>query len=859
MTHRFAVPALAFLTAAAALTAQAPRDLAGDAVRFSPPASTAAFLANRGQWHPNVLHAARFGSMHVFLERSAITVDVQRLAIATEARVDAGESQLRHKDGAVVRFSFASPSAVTPATPLPGTHTFLLGNDPNRFRSEVPQHASVRYEAIADGISLDAYGKDGHFEYDLLVDGGADLQRLRIDVAGAERLTVQADGTLRIDTAVGPIVQTAPVAFTADGTAVRCVAELRGACAFGFRVPDWDGRQALRIDPGLLWSSYLGGSTADGLSAVAVGSDGRLTLAGGASSLDFPATPGAYQGLPVNSDCLVVRIDPSLPAGTQIVSSTWYGGDGTDNFAAIELDEQGVATLFGTTRSTNLPVTANAFQSTFAAGTADALVARIDLAQTGANQLVYASYLGGSGNEIVQGPCKSLVVDGGVITMTGSTLSTNFPTTANALSPTKAGGSGTDGFLARLDPSLPPAQQLVYSTYFGGTSGDGGVAVRLAPNGLLAIGGTTSSLDFPVSTNAYDTSLGGPGDGVLMLLDVSQQPAQQLVYSTYFGGSLGDGAGVMEVDPSGAFCFGSNCFSPDLPVTANAFDPVFSSQDAYLARLDPSLPPANQLTYCTYLGGSAAESATAIVVDAAGVITMSGGSTSTDFPTTAGTFQSTNAGGAQDMWVVRIDPNRPPSQQLLYGTYLGGNGLESMFALALDARGGVWSVGFTQSTNFPTTPNGYDGSANGANDAFLAHFDLLPTGVFAFGNASPGCAGPLAASVTSMPNLGNGTFAITCTNVDAPALGAIAVSLQPAVFPLSVFGIELWLDPTSLVTVPLATTSRGAEFLLPIANDPSLVGVSLSSQFAWFGSGAGPGCPATGWSASHALQFVVQP
>lgn len=822
-----------------------------------PPAHTGSFITNGGQWHAAVLHAARFGPMHVFLERDAFTVDVQHVDRTQGDPALGVPADVIGVRGAAVRFAFGAASTVTGGERLPGKRTFLLGSDRSRW-CEVPAHARVLYQQIASGVALEAYCKDGHFEYDVFAAPGADLRHVTIDVAGGDGLSVREDGSLAIATPYGPIVQSAPIAFVA-GRRIACHVELRGPSAFGFVAPGWDGSEPLRIDPGLTWSSYLGGSGADSFSAVAVGDDGLLTLAGGAASMDFPTTLGAYQSTNVNSDCVLVRIDPTLPAAAQLVSSTWFGGGGTEGFVQVALDAQGVATLFGQTRSTDLPTSANAYSATFGGGTQDAMIVRLDLSQTGAQQLLYSSYLGGSANEFVQGPCNSLLVENGVATVTGSTLSLDFPTTANAWSQTHIGASGMDAFLVRLDPSQPPAAQLVYSSYFGGSSGDAGLALDSAPGGLVALFGTTSSTDFPVTANAFDSTLGGPGDAMLMLWDLSQPAAQQIVYASYFGGSLGDTAPAMRVDRSGAFCFGGHTFSADLPVTANAFDQTFDTQDAYCARLDPALPPANQLTYCTFVGGTAAESGTSLVVDSAGVITMSGGSTSTDFPVTEGSFQQANGGGFQDMWVVRIDPNRAPNEQLIYSSYLGGDGLETMFSVALEPMGGVWAVGFTQSTDFPTTPNGFDGSPHGGNDGFLAHFDMLPTGVTAFGASSFGCDGALAASVTSMPRIGNGNFRLTCNSVAAPGAGLIVMSFAPAVLPMVLLGIEVWVDLTASVTQFVPGNGLGADYALPLPAAPAYVGLPIAAQFAWLANAAGPTCPANGLSASNALLIVIQP
>ncbi len=186
----------------------------------------------------------------------------------------------------------------------------------------------------------------------------------------------------------------------------------------------------------------------------------------------------------------------------------------------------------------------------------------------------------------------------------------------------------------------------------------------------------------------------------------------------------------------------------------------------------------------------------------------------------------------------------------------------SSYALALDAQGAATVAGATGSTAFPTTPGAYDTSVNGVSDAFVTRLDLLPTGVSAFGRSSPGCTGPLAISVTSMPRVGNASFALTCGNAPPNASGLLALAAAGLATPIPVLGVEFWLDPFSafFATFGASSDARGAcEFGLPIPNQPWFARRRLFVQFFWGGPTSPPPCPPLGLSASNALEITIQP
>jgi cysteine-rich repeat protein len=190
-----------------------------------------------------------------------------------------------------------------------------------------------------------------------------------------------------------------------------------------------------------------------------------------------------------------LTIDPTL------VYSTYLGGSFFDLGQGIAVDGSGNAYVTGATDSTDFP-TANALQSS-SGGVADAFVAKLDAA---GSQLLYSTYLGGSGSDAGIG----IAVDGSANAyVTGQTESTNFPT-ANALQSSFAGGD-FDGFVAKLDPA---GSQLLYSTYLGGSNDDFGIGIAADGSGSAYVTGGTFSTDFPTA-NALQSGFGGSEDAFI--------------------------------------------------------------------------------------------------------------------------------------------------------------------------------------------------------------------------------------------------------------------------------------------------------------------------------------------------------
>jgi len=233
----------------------------------------------------------------------------------------------------------------------------------------------------------------------------------------------------------------------------------------------------------LVYSTYLGGDGGDRGSGIAVDAAGNAYVTGRAGSADFP-TANAYQGAFGGGDAFVTKLNA---AGSGLVYSTYLGGSGDDWGYGIAVDAAGSAYVTGQTNSTNFP-TANAYQGALGGGE-DAFVTKLNAA---GSALVYSTYLGGGADDWGNG----IAVDAaGSAYVTGFTESQNFPT-ANAYQGAFGGGF-YDAFVTKLNAAGPA---LVYSTYLGGSSDDGGNGIAVDAAGNAYVTGYTYSDNFPTKS-----------------------------------------------------------------------------------------------------------------------------------------------------------------------------------------------------------------------------------------------------------------------------------------------------------------------------------------------------------------------
>jgi hypothetical protein len=623
--------------------------------------------------------------------------------------------------GVAVRMTFAA--AETPEwigeNPLAEHQNYFLGDDESRWRTEVPKYASLLCRGIYPGVDVRVRTAGDHPEYDVLLEPWADIRQVRIDVEGADGLRVAADGALVIDTAMGPIRQPMPRTWQVDAGGemrpLRCEYRLLGPRRFGFVVPGWDRDSELTIDPGLIWSTFVGSKSLEVTSAVAVASNGVTTAAGFTFSPGYPTVPGSFDRVGNGgADVIVTQLDPS---GSNLISSTFLGGLGDDSAFGLHVDPKGVITVAGVSASNNFPTTAGAMSSTYK-GNGDAFVFRLDPARTGKAQLVYSTLVGGLSKDVALGAFADVK---GVVTIAGTTESPGFPTTSNSFDTTFNGRD--DAFVTRLDPRKTGAAQLVYSTFLGGKEEDTGRGLSVDALGIVSVCGNTVSAGFPVTKRAYQTTHSGGHDVYVARLNLGPTSDAKLLYSTFIGGRGDEGGVALSVDADGVMTFGGYTSSKLYPTTAGAFDTTFNGVfDLFVSRLDPRLG-SRQLVFSTVMGGTLSEHVAALDVDSEGVVTVGGGCNFTGFPTTPDAHDRL-WGGLADGIIARLDPRKTGAEQLLYSTYIGDVEYDDVHALDVTPSGTVIVAGHTRSLRYPTTSKGYDTTLNGSDDVFVTHMEM---------------------------------------------------------------------------------------------------------------------------------------
>jgi len=253
---------------------------------------------------------------------------------------------------------------------------------------------------------------------------------------------------------------------------------------------------------------------------------------------------------------------------------------------------------------------------------------------------------------------------------------------------------------------------LSYATYVGGSADDAGYGIVVDSSGNAYVTGSTGSANFPTATPLQGSS-GAPVDAFVAKLKAD---GSGLVYSTYLGGSGFDRSTSIAIDASGNAYVAGYTSSSNFPTTKGALQTTYGRgwADAFVAKLNPQ---GSSLVYATFLGGSDADYARGIALDASGSAYVTGDTQSADFPT-ASPFQSA-MGGTSDAFVAKL---KPDGSGLVYSTYLGGGDADTGQAIALDSSGNAYATGYTFSTNFPTM-NPLQAAIGAGSDAFVAQFN----------------------------------------------------------------------------------------------------------------------------------------
>src|SRR6266480_1519865 len=545
------------------------------------------FEANLGQTSSQVKFLSRAQGYTLFLTRHAEAVLV--LGKSAPKRTPAQpadklaafvEPQREAVPPAVLRMKLLG-AKLTPQVEsvdeFPGKANYIIGNDPKKWRTNVPTYAKVRYREVYPGVDLVYYGKQRQLEHDFIVAPGADPSSITLGFAGAEKMSLDPRrGALVLSVKGGEVRFEKPRIYQELGGTWREISGgyvLKNANGVGFAVAAYDANKPLVIDPTLFYSTYLGGSGEDLGLGIAADGAGNAYVTGETLSTVFPgASSSTIQSSNGGGiDAFVAKFNAG---GTALVYSTYLGGSSDDLGFGIAVDAAGNAYVTGETGSTDFHGASSSMIQSSNGGGFDAFVAKFN---AGGTALVYSTYLGGSGDEVGQG----IAVDAaGHAYVTGFTVSTNFPTTAGAFQIDNAGSA--DAFVTKLNPA--GSAPLVYSTYLGGSDPDVGQGIAVDAAGNAYVTGNTVSTNFPTTAGVFQIDNAGGADAFVTKLNPAG--AAPLVYSTYLGGSSDDFGQGIAVDAAGNAYVTGYTGSTNFPTTAGAFQIANAgSNDAFVTKI----------------------------------------------------------------------------------------------------------------------------------------------------------------------------------------------------------------------------------------------------------------------------------
>lgn len=463
------------------------------------------------------------------------------------------------KSASVVRMELAGANktaAFSALEPLPGKSNYFIGNDPAKWRTNVPQYRRVLESNVYPGVNLIYYGTQGKLEYDFDIAPGADPSAIQLAFHGATQPQIDAQGELVLSSPSGEVRLRKPVAYqevAGERHPVAVSYAKKGQDRIAFQVAEYNPSLPLVIDPILIYSTYLGGSNIDTSNGIAVAPDNTAFIAGSTFSADFPtahplqANDGGGPDFP--EDAFVAKISSD---GSSLLYSTYLGGENQDAANGIAVDSFGDAFVVGYTLSPHFPALPGSFDTLcggdgecgakFTGGpiVSNAFVTKLNPA---GSAILYSTFYGEFQN--VKG--QAIAVDSnGNAYFTGSTTENFasfavFPITPNAFQQTfagTAGGNSTNAFVAVLNSSGTSA---LYSSYLGGEVDDVGYGIAVDNSANAYVTGLTYSTLFPVSGGALQSTYGGQGDGFVSKVSTTLSGAASRLFHLSGRGRPGPG------------------------------------------------------------------------------------------------------------------------------------------------------------------------------------------------------------------------------------------------------------------------------------------------------------------------------
>ncbi len=583
---------------------------------------------------------------------------------------------------------------------------YFKGNDKKKWRTGIPTYNLVSLGEVYKGVELKLKVHGNNVEKLFFVKPGSEVSQIKLKIDGAKNLKIDKQGHLEVETQLGIVKFTKPVAFQEiNGKKVKVAVEyqLLSKNSYSFKVGKYNENNELIIDP-LLASTYLGGSNSDRLYAIALDSSGNVVVAGWSESSDYFIYNGT--GYNAGEDVVVTKLTNDLSG---VLGSTFIGGSSDEEAFALAIDSSGNIFITGYTYSNDYPTAGTPFDSSYN-GNVDIFVTKLS---NDLQNIIASTYIGGANT---RDEAYGIAIDSSdnvFITGFAGGVPIDYPTTTGAFdtTPKTLTLPYYETIVSKFSNDL---SRLLASTYLSGDDPDEigeqrGNAIAIDSSGNVYVAGYSQNTDYPTTTGAYDSSHNGGFDAVVSVLN---NDLSSLIASTFIGSPGSDKANGIALDSSKNIYITGYTNNGNYPVTTGAT--LKGLEDIIVSKFSNDL---KQLVASTMLGSSGMDRGNAIAVDSSNNVYITGYASDSDYPTTEGTYFN-----KKDVVITKLDSSL---SNILASRFLGGWDDDEAFAIALDSSNNVYIAGYTTSANYPTTSRAFEYYYNGGSfDGFVSKLDL---------------------------------------------------------------------------------------------------------------------------------------
>lgn len=737
------------------------------------------FIENKGQWLSNIHFKSELAFGNIYFEKDNFTF----ILIENEEHNHNSEEFDEPHDEIKghhfkIKFENANEEVTFSQEDKSGNYyNYFLGNNKDYWASYVHSYKAITYHDLYDGIDMKVAGIGDNMKYDYIVSPFANPSQIQVKYLGIDDLNIK-DGNLVYNTAIARIAELKPVVYQVIGEEkvfVECEYKLnKKTKTVQFNLlEDYDESVELVIDPTLVFSSYSGSTLNNFGFTATYDDDGNLFGGGIVYYYNNPVvidTTGVVNGYPsINSFNLVdsthggspnvshgyssdIAISKFSSDGSTLLYSTLIGGIDNEQPQSLVTDTAGNLYIFGRTYSSDFPVTANAYDTSYNDvndtipnnNKADIVVLKIS---SDGSVLLGSTFVGGTEDDGVNmnantnstiyytelrynyaddGRGEIIVNEVGEVYITSTTKSSDIFSGSTSFQNSLASSgvdSSTLGFqdacVFKLNSDL---SSMIWGSYLGGSGNDAGYSIKFDGLGNLFVAGGTNSTDFPQTSGGLNVSfLGGTADGFLAKIDTN---GSTLFQSTFLGTPSYDQSYFVEIDEfNNIYTYGQS--TGNYIVTPNVYSNTLSSQ--FIHKLNNDL---DSTYFSTVFGKPNSDSVnispTAFLVDNCSNIYISGWGGNTNksrnpltgntfnLPLTSDALQATTDGS--DFYFMVLSKN---AESLLYASYFGGNQTEEHVdggTSRFDKKGKIYQAVCAScsgpNNNFPTTTGAWSQTDN---------------------------------------------------------------------------------------------------------------------------------------------------